>query len=378
VSQNQHAEGHRWANIAEALIGRVQQKDDLTSLLSHKLSMLLQDEGKYDEALVRSQRALALGEKLFGRDHLRIGEYYHELGNVYYQQARYDESLASYARSAAIERKILGDDHPGLAANIFSMANVLGDRGEHLRALAENARALAIVARVQNDHPYAPQILNSMGADLLALGRAKEAFEKFSLAYQSWHRRVGESADTAMALQNMGTCKLRLKAPDEALRYVQQALDMSRRVVGTEHMQYGQILLALGDVYLDRKQPEQALAQYQRALAVSEKALSKDHPQVAAALVGIARVELARHAAGAAKAPLERAQAIYEKQGATDELASVRFALARALWSAPASAEDRPRAVALAEQARGVYARVSSDAAHEDLAAVSAWLADHR
>ena len=41
-------EGHRWACLAEALIGRVRQKDEfLEDLLAHKLSMLLQDEGKY-------------------------------------------------------------------------------------------------------------------------------------------------------------------------------------------------------------------------------------------------------------------------------------------------------------------------------------------
>ena len=59
-----------------------------------------------------------------------------------------------------------------------------------------------------------------MGADFLALGRYAEAFEKFRLSYEGWQKRVGESVDTAMALENMGTAKLRLKAPKEALGWL--------------------------------------------------------------------------------------------------------------------------------------------------------------
>jgi tetratricopeptide (TPR) repeat protein len=378
VYQSQHSEGHYWASVAEALVGRVQQRDELTSLLAHKLSMLLQEEGKYDEARMQSQRALAVGKILWGPDDVRMGMYHHELGNVYYLQGRYDEALESYRQSAAIQRKVFGDHHPGLAANILSVANVLGDRGEHQRALAENERALAILARVQVAHPWVPQILNTMGADLLALGRFKEAFDKFQQAYEGWQKLVGESADIATALENLGTCKRRLKEPVAALGYVQRALDMCGRVVGPEHRLYGQILSALGDVYVDLHQVDEALARYRRALAVSEKTLGREHPQVAGVLMGLARVAVERHAAGEAKEPLERALAIYEKNGAVDDVAIARFALAKALWLAPQSPADRSRAVALAEQARGTFAKLAGDASNPQLAEVTAWLAAHR
>jgi serine/threonine protein kinase/tetratricopeptide (TPR) repeat protein len=378
VSQSQHAEGHRWANIAEALIGRVQQKDELQSLWSHKLSMLLQDEGKLPEALASSVRALELAKKLWGPDHLRVGEYYFELGNVYYLQGKYDDALESYSHSQAIERPVLGAEHPNVAGNMFSIANVYGDRGEHERALAENEKALAILARVQADHPFVPQILNSMGADLLALGRYPEAFEKFSLSYRTWLKKVGASVDTAMALQNMGTAKLRLKAPKEALSYLQQALDMCQRVAGAENAETGQILSAFGSFYVDEKKPDLALGYYRRALAVAEKAQGNEHPAVGSALLGIGRAQLALHAAPSAIAPLERAQSIAEKQGDADELASVRFVLAKALWVARQDPSDRNRAISLATQAREAYAKASGKSAATDLSEVTTWLAGRR
>jgi tetratricopeptide (TPR) repeat protein len=340
--------------------------------------MLLQDEGKLPEALASSTRALELAKRLWGPDHLRVGEYYFELGNVYYLQGKYGEALDSYSHSNAIERPVLGAEHPSVAGNMFSIANVYGDRGEHERALAENEKALAILARVQADHPYVPQILNSMGADLLALGRHAEAFEKFSRSYQAWQKRVGASVDTAMALQNMGTAKLKLKAPKEALSYLQQALDMCQRVVGAEHAETGQILSAFGSFYLDQKKPDQALSYYRRALAVGEKAQGNEHPAVGSALLGIGRAQLELRAPASATAPLERAQSIAEKQGDADELAAVRFVLAQALWAARQAPSDRQRAVSLATQARETYAKASGRSAAADLAEVTAWLAARR
>jgi tetratricopeptide (TPR) repeat protein len=378
VYQSQHAEGHRWAAIGEALISRLQEKNELGSLLAHKRSMLLQDEGKYDEALSSSTRAVELAKRLWGPEHLRVGQYYQELGNVYYQQGRYPEALDSYGRSLAIERKELGADHPMVAVDIFSIANIYGDRGEHERALVEDEHALAILAAVQVDHPYVPTILISMGADLLALDRVPEAFDKFRLAYAASEKRVGASLDTATALLNLGTCKLRLKALPEAQRYFEEARAMAERVAGPEHALYGQVLSGIGDLHAEQRKLDQALGDYRRAVSVSEQALGKDHPQVAQALLGVGRTELALHAPAAAAAPLERAEAIFTKDGDAAVLASVRFALAQALWSAPPPSQDRPRAIALAKQARDVFAKATSRSAGNDLAEVTAWLAARR
>ena len=58
-------------------------------------------------------------------------------------------------------------------------------------------------------------------------------------------------------------------------------------------------------------------------------------------------------------------------------LAQSRFVLARALWDAPAGAgRDRPRALALATQARDVL-RAAGKHTPAELATVEAWLAVH-
>ncbi len=59
------------------------------------------------------------------------------------------------------------------------------------------------------------------------------------------------------------------------------------------------------------------------------------------------------------------------------ELAATRFALARALWEAPAEqGRDRARAHELAELARTAYAEAGKKSAKE-LSEVETWLSEH-
>jgi hypothetical protein len=71
--------------------------------------------------------------------------------------------------------------------------------------------------------------------------------------------------------------------------------------------------------------------------------------------------------------PLTQAATILEKQGAPEDLADARFALARALWE---GVRNRGRALTLARQAREGFAR-TGDVRREDLAKVDQWLDRH-
>ena len=58
-------------------------------------------------------------------------------------------------------------------------------------------------------------------------------------------------------------------------------------------------------------------------------------------------------------------------------LAETQFMLAQALWEAPESGRDRPRAIALAEQARDTFEQVGY-ARRADIADIERWLGELR
>jgi hypothetical protein len=95
---------------------------------------------------------------------------------------------------------------------------------------------------------------------------------------------------------------------------------------------------------------------------------------VADVLLALGTDKLALHDAPAAVALLERAHAIHEKLEVSErERADSGFALARALW---ASHGDRPRALALAEQARVAYV-AGGPRTKDALVDVDAWQRTH-
>jgi tetratricopeptide (TPR) repeat protein len=115
-----------------------------------------------------------------------------------------------------------------------------------------------------------------------------------------------------------------------------------------------------------------------RAIAIFEKALGPDHPHLAYPLTGLGNTLLALDRPGEALAHLERALTIRtSKRGDATLLATTRFALARALWSAPVGqGRDRDRARELAELAHDTYVNASEKSA-EDLSEVEVWLREH-
>jgi tetratricopeptide (TPR) repeat protein len=333
-----YEEGDHWAGVAEALVGRLQRRDELLGALYTKRATLRWRESKYDEALDEATRALELERRALGPDHLAVAETYNLLAELYYRKARYAEALDNFQRSFEIRQRLLGPSHPRLSAIQIGMADVYGDSGQHERALATYLQAMDTLLRAQPDHPDLPLIYTGMGGEYLALGRPREAFEQFQRAYEIWEKKLGPSEQTTSALYNLGDARLHMEKPDEALRYFTQALDMCEHALPPGHSFCGAVLDGLGEAHERLGHLADALGYLRRAVELSEKALGAKHPQLVRPLLGIARVQMARHAPAQATAPLERALSIREAYpGERNEVAEIRAALAQA------SAQSRRR-----------------------------------
>jgi tetratricopeptide (TPR) repeat protein len=371
--QAHYDDADRWTAVAEALVGRLQRKDELEGLLFTNRSLLREREGKYDEALADATRALAMKQRSFGPDHYTLAASHHQLGNIHESRSEWAEALDSYRAAYDIERRTLGPDHPMLVKSLVGMADVYGESGEHERALGMYERALVDLRRVQEDHPSLPMVYNNMAEELQALGRGQEAMAQYQRAYDIWQKQLGPSFETTVALNNMGEAQLSLGQSTAALAYFIHADEVCERVLGPRHSRCGINLGGLGEAYRRLGKPEAALDCLVRARTIIEASLGDKNVKLVPSLVGIGRVQLARHAMAAATAALTRALAIREADpGDGVELAEVRFALAQAILSV-----DRPRALALAAQARDAWGKAGARHA-APLAEATAWLARQR
>jgi serine/threonine-protein kinase len=374
----------------------------------HDLGTLLFRAGRYEEARERLERAAELKQRALGAGHPDLAGTLNNLGIVLQALGRNEEALERHARALALRRTALGPEHPDVAVSHNNLAILLTQLGRMEEAREHLAQALALQQRTLGpEHPQVAGTLNNLGAVLRLLGRSGEAREHITRSLDIRREVLGpEHPEVTQTMANLGAVLLQQGLYAEARELLERAVALQRRVLAPGHPEMALTLGVLGDVSREQGHLARARAQLEESQAVLEKALGPEHPEVARALTLLGRTLVRSGQWADAEVRLQRALAVLERSGtrvqadlqgpllalgelrlaqgrpadavaaleralALGEEAEVRFALARALWDSRA---DRPRAVALAEQASAHWERVAHPARRAE---VSRWLADH-
>ena len=79
------------------------------------LALFYTNQGKFEQAELLYQRALAIREKRLGPDHPGTASSLNSLALLYDNQGKYEQAEPLYQRALAICEKTLGPDHPNTA-----------------------------------------------------------------------------------------------------------------------------------------------------------------------------------------------------------------------------------------------------------------------
>jgi tetratricopeptide (TPR) repeat protein len=77
----------------------------------------LYDAGKYSQAIPLLERALAISEKVLGKEHPDVATSLNNLALPYQAQGSYEKAEPLFVRSLAISEKVLGKEHPDVATS---------------------------------------------------------------------------------------------------------------------------------------------------------------------------------------------------------------------------------------------------------------------
>ncbi len=343
----------------------------------NELGVLLQDEGRFEEAQAELERALNISSATLGPDHPQVATALNGLGAVLVRRGRPARAQPLLRRALEIQRRGLGPDHPAMAASLNNLAIALSDQGKLDEAEQSLQQALQIRQRAHGpQHPLVGDAFNNLAMLMHQRGEAAEAERLLRRALVIWenahgseHRDVaGAQFNLAMLLENQGHA-------DEARPLYRQAVETWEATLGPRHEDVALGLVGYGTALRRNDQLEPARAKLQRALDILEPALRPDHPRLANPLVELALVEHLQDNDTAATAYAQRAVSIREATAAGPrELAWAYFVLARSLWSNPV---QRQRALSLASNARTKFAGLG-EAGRADVAEIDHWLAIRR
>ena len=333
------------------------------------------------------------------------------------QVARAEAALASgdFAAVDAIAGSLSGRPDGAsarLAEDLAAHAQWLGGRalrgrGEHDAALAALADAAARADASGDDDLRARALLEAVWVAGVDLYRADEARRIAALAngaidraglgarlstslhealgltamYEGRNDLAGTELELALAgtilpqaratlHANLATVRLRTGDAAGAVADFEQSLAQIDVPTNDDPFALAGILNNLGYALLAAGRPAQALGIHERSLALREQFSGPDSLEAANAVGGVGLALLALDRKALARHSLERALAIRTaSEGRPEDLAEVRFGLARAL-----DASD-PRAIELASAALGAYQSPELIQAFErEAATVAAWL----
>jgi tetratricopeptide (TPR) repeat protein/tRNA A-37 threonylcarbamoyl transferase component Bud32 len=372
-----------WARRALAATDRIGDHGLQRAQALHNLGTALFRQGeRYPEADRHLTEAIELAERASAPT-LLVVEMLHDRANVQQKRARYQDALASYERALRLARAELGEAHPRMRSLRLDFSDFLiqtaehessaGDPGMLARAHAylEQERAL----RAELHGPESPQVAK---AHVLLANHEiqRQAFQSaehhLQRALSIYERARGPShADVAEPLMVLGAALFHQGRYDEALRHWQRERDIRLADAGAQPETLGVTEANIGEALLRLGRHGEALQAFDRARGQFEQA-TEIHPAHLALLNkarGQAFLGLGRPYE--AVAYLEAALPLYRVHTIDRlELADTLWSLARALRTS--DRQTSPRARAMAEEARAIYAAAKQSRAQA--AEIDAWL----
>lgn len=368
-----YADARELARQAQAKIERQDHAELLLADLDGYLASIENDDGKFDAALARGKEALAIREKVLGKDEPEIAHSLSDLGDIAVQLGRYDEALDDYRRALVIYEKTIGPEHPSVGSVLANVGAVLRTQGRYDEALVQYRRARQIIERALGpDHPNLATIFVNEAAVLKAQGKLDAATGEYQRALELWTKALGaDHPNVGTVYYYLGSIALDEGKPVEAIARFKQALANWEAKLGPANPALAAPLVGIGDALRRQHQLASAEAPITRAMTVVEKALGPQHPEMAQPLSSLGELYLDEKKPDRAVPLFERALAIrVANPGDKLEEADNRFALARALR---ATNRDPKRAHELATQARTAFAAAGANG-KQQLAGVDKFL----
>jgi tetratricopeptide (TPR) repeat protein len=299
------------------VIAQAAEKGELqqTGALWSNLGSYLRDLADYQGARTAIERALKIGEQVYGPDHPEVARDVNNLGMVLQAQGDLQEARKCFERALKIDEQVFGLDHPRIARDVNNLGLVLQDLGDLQGARKYLERALKIDEQVYGpDHPNVARDVNNLGTVLQAQGDLQEARKCFERALKIDEQVFGlDHPRIARDVNNLGLVLQDLGDLQGARKYLERALQIDEQVFGPDHPEVATMVNNIGSVLQDLGDLQGARKYLERALKIDEQVYGPDHPNVARDVNNIGLVLKALGDLQEARKYFERAGSINKK-----------------------------------------------------------------
>ncbi|MFO0614562.1 MAG: serine/threonine-protein kinase [Polyangiaceae bacterium] len=370
TQQSKFDKARVWREVAAASVERVGDRR-LSAELDDRSAVVLNQEGKVDEALASVERAVKGLEEIDAADTASYAGYLSDWGNILDSKGRYDEAIDRLKRALALRESLLGPKHPEVARTLNNLAVVYERRDQLELARTAYERAIAIAEEVGGMDSYSG-FLDNLAGCLFTLGRSDEGFAMRLKAHALREKELPpDHPELGMSWNNLGVTYERLHRLDDALAAYESGIRIYRAAYGPDHPEIALTTSNIAEIHEAKGDLPRALELFREAIAMLERT-NAETSTLARVVIHQGHAEAAMHRYPDAIRDLERGIAELERDGTyAMSLAKGRFTLARALWDSG----DTSGARAMAAKARaGPFGENDASAL---LSEIDAWSKDH-
>ena len=240
-------------------------------------------QGDYSKALEWYEKALAIKEKVLGKEHPSTATTYNNIAGVYESQGDYPKALEWCEKALAVSEKVLGKEHPSTATTYNNIAFVYSREGDYPKALEWYEKALAISEKILGkEHPDTATTYNNIASIYSRQVDYLKALKLYEKDLAVSEKVLGkEHPSTATTYNNIAFVYSRQGDYPKALEWYEKDLAIREKVLGKEHPDTATTYNNIALVYSRQGDYPKALEWYEKALAISEKVLGKEHPSTA-------------------------------------------------------------------------------------------------
>ena len=240
-------------------------------------------KGYYTDAITSFTRALDTRVKLFGEEHYKTADSYHELGVTQHSLGNYTAALESERRALDIRIKLFGEEHSNTADSYDSVGATQHSLGNYTAALESAKRALDIRIKLfGEEHSKTADSYHSVGVTQHSLGNYTAALESKKRALDIRIKLFGEEySETADSYQSVGVTQHSLGNLTAALQSNKRSLDIRTKLFGEEHSKTADSYHSVGVTDHSLGNYTAALESKKRALDIRIKLFGEEHSKTA-------------------------------------------------------------------------------------------------
>ena len=262
--------------------------DTLNSI--NNLGVLLERQGKYNEAEALHRRALEATETILGAKHQDTLISVNNLGSVLERQGKYNEAEALHRRALEARETILGAKHQDTLKGVNSLATVLEQRGKYNEAEALYQRSLEEQKRVfGSDHVETIITMGNLAKIYGYQMRLKQAEELWLQTVETSKRVLGRDHPCTLANMNgLVVIFQHQRRLDEAEKLGAQAMKTSKKVLGQDHPDTLASIGNLASMFADQRRWKEAEELQVQLVEARERVMGQDHSATLIAMHNLA------------------------------------------------------------------------------------------